>query len=287
MNVNTIGIVANLTKKMAVTVAKDVINILKSSKINVVLEKSLATALKKPKLGLSLNKLAEEVDVVISLGGDGTFLRVARITQRHLKPILGVNLGELGFLAEVKLENIGKDLKLLINGNYVVNYRETLKTEVIKKNDDIVKVKPALNDIVISKEEIARIIKLQVYVNDEYVTSYRADGVIVATPTGSTAYNMSAGGPIVNPNADVITLTPICPHTLTHRPLVLTASDKIRIQLDLSEKDVALTVDGQVNMKLSGGESVVVTKGERKVPLIIFKDTSYFKVLREKLKWGK
>lgn len=284
--VKTVGIVANLNKSNAIGVTNKVIRFLKGCNIKVVLELPLAKVLKKTKLGLSLDKMAQHVDLVIALGGDGTFLRVARGIQKHLKPILGVNLGGLGFLAEVALDSLEKDLKLLVKGKYSIDYRMTLDTELIKPGGRRIKVAPALNDIVISNEAIARIISLQTYVDNKHVTTYRADGVIVATPTGSTAYTLSAGGPIVCPGADVILITPICPHTLTHRPLVVPSSSRIKIRLEAPAQDVALTVDGQVGVKLEPRDSIIISKGAQMVPLVTFEDTSYFELLQQKLYWG-
>lgn len=284
--IKTMGIVANLNKTNAVSVTNKIINFLKKHNIKVVLESSLANAMKKNKLGYSLDKMAGMVDLVIALGGDGTFLRVARVIQKHLRPILGINLGKLGFLAEVTLDSLEDDLKLLVKGKYSVDYRMTLNAEVFKKGGKKIKVQPALNDVVISKEAIARIINLHIYIDNKHVTTYRADGIIVATPTGSTAYALSAGGPIVYPSTDAILVAPICPHTLTHRPLIIPSNIKVKIKLDSPVKDVLLTVDGQVGLELRSGDSIVVSKGSKMVPLVVFDDTSYFELLRHKLHWG-
>lgn len=281
-----IGIVANLTKKNAISIAKKVISILKSKNIKISLETSLAIALKQKPLGVDLKKMAKSVDSVVALGGDGTFLRVARVIENSLKPILGINLGQLGFLAEVTLDSIEKDLNLLIAGEYNIDYRMCLETEVAKSNAKKVRIQSSLNDVVVSKETIARIIDFDTYIDNKYVARYRADGIIVATPTGSTAYSLSAGGPIVYPESDVILIAPICPHTLNHRPLIIPSKAKIKIKLNHPVKDVVLTIDGQVGMKLDEKDTVIISKSSKKVPLITFKDTSYFNVLKQKLQWG-
>lgn len=286
MKIKTVGIVANLDKSRTKDVAKKIVNLLQQKKINVILDLPLAKLLKQAKSALSIDRLAEKVDVVITLGGDGTFLRVARVMQKHLKPILGVNLGGLGFLAEVTLESLENDLGLLVKGQYDINYRMTLYTDVVKKNGKRIKVQPALNDVVVSKKVIARIINVKTYINNKPVTTFKADGVIVATPTGSTAYTLSAGGPIVHPKTEVVLISPICPHTLTHRPLVIPSDDKIKLKLDKSAKGVILTVDGQIGMDLSPEDSIIIKRGQQMVPLITFRDTLYFKVLQQKLSWG-
>lgn len=282
---NTIGIIANLNKTNAVSVAKEIIRFLERNRVKVFLEKPLAQALGRAGTGILVDRLAEKTDLIIALGGDGTFLRAARIMHGYLKPILGVNLGGLGFLSEVTLDSLEKDLKLLIKGKYKIDYRITLDTEVLRKKRKI-RVTTALNDIVISKKALSRIINLEVFIDGRYVATYRADGIIVSTPTGSTAYNLSAGGPIVYPNSDVIVISPICPHTLTHRPLVIPSISKIEIGFGAPIRDVELTIDGQVGMGLDKDDKILVTKGKENVAIVLFEDTSYFEVLREKLSWG-
>lgn len=280
---DTIGIIANLDKPNAISVAKRIIGVLGKHRIKVFLERPLAKAVKRQGFGVSIDRLADKVDLIIAMGGDGTFLRAARTVRGNPKPVLGVNLGGLGFLSEVTLGSLEKDLKLLINGNYDIDYRMTLDTKVVNRK---VRTPPALNDIVISKQVLSRLIYLEVLIDGEFVTRYKADGIIVATPTGSTAYNLSAGGPIVYPSSNVIVISPICPHTLTQRPLVVPSDSEIEIRFNTPIKGVELTIDGQVGMPLSKDDKVIVTEGEEKVPVVLFKDTSYFEVLRQKLGWG-
>jgi len=281
-----VGIIANLNKSNAVDAANRVILLLKKRRIAVLLEESLACALHKKKLGFSIDKIGRQADIVIALGGDGTFLRAARITQGHLKPILGVNLGTLGFLAEVSLDEIENALDLLAEGRYNVNYRMTLDTYVMKRGGRRQKVQPALNDVVISKEAIARIINFETYINKKYVANYNGDGIIISTPTGSTAYSLGAGGPVVEPGTDAVLIVPICPHTFTHRPLIVSSGVKIEIHLGMSAKNAVLTIDGQVGLKLKSGDKVMVTKGRQDIPLVTFGNISYFELLREKMSWG-
>lgn len=282
---DTIGIIANLNKPGVASVSKKIIRFLERHNVKVFLERPLAKAVGRATLGILPDKLAGKADLVIAMGGDGTFLRAARIVQRHLKPILGVNLGGLGFLSEVTQKSLEKGLRLLIKGEYYIDYRMTLDTEVLKKRKRI-KAVSALNDVVITKQVLSRIINLEVFVDGEYVTEFKADGIIVSTPTGSTAYNLSAGGPIVYPGSNVIIISPICPHTLTHRPLVVPSTSQIEIRFNAPVKDIELTIDGQVGIALTKDDKVVITEGKEKVPVVLFSDTSYFEVLRRKLRWG-
>lgn len=276
----TIGIIANLNKPNVSSVTKRIIGIFERYGIGVLLEKPLAKILGRS--GVSEEILAKKVDLLIALGGDGTFLRVARIVQKNPKPILGINLGGLGFLSEVTLDSLRKDVGLLIKGKYRIDYRMTLDTKVSGKRN----LPPALNDVVISKHAISRLINIDVSINGEFVTEYRADGIIVSTPTGSTAYNLSAGGPIVKPGSNVIIITPICPHTLTQRPLVIPCNNIVEIGFRGIVKDVELTIDGQIGVGLDKDDKVIVTEGKEKVPVVLFEDSSYFDVLRQKLGWG-
>ncbi len=283
----TIGIIANLTKKQSLQVARKVIRFFKSYRINVLLDRPLAKALHKPRLGVSINALARESEVVFALGGDGTFLRAARLIHKHLKPILGVHLGGLGFLAEVNVDTLENDLKLLIKGEYNIDFRMSLEGEVLRcKVKKPISIQPVLNDVVISKTDLSRLITLETYIDDEYITTYNADGIIIATPTGSTAYTLSAGGPIVYPGSEVILVAPICPHLLAHRPLVVPATSKVKIRLGADSGCIALTMDGQVVQELLPGDWVIIGKGSQEIPLISFADTSYFDVLKKKLHWG-
>ncbi len=281
----SIGIIANINKPDVVKIAKKIISFFEGQDIEVFMERPLAEIVGKRGLGVSGRVLAKKADLIIAMGGDGTFLRTARIARGYLKPILGVNLGGLGFLSEVTLESLEKDLRLLVKDRYNIDYRMTLDVEVIRRGKGI-NISPALNDVVISKRALKRIINLDVFVDGRFVTRYKADGIIVSTPTGSTAYNLSAGGPIVYPGGNVIVITPICPHTLTHRPLILPSNSKIGIGFTAPVKGVELTIDGQVGLGLTVDDKVVVTEGEEKIPVVLFEDTSYFEVLRKKLGWG-
>ncbi|MBP1607814.1 MAG: putative inorganic polyphosphate/ATP-NAD kinase ((P)/ATP kinase)(ppnK) [Acidobacteria bacterium] len=224
------------------------------------------------------------VDAVSVFGGDGTFLYAARMVAARGVPILGINLGSLGFLTEVKLERMREAFKSLLAGDYQFEDRMLLDVEVIKNGSPFARYS-ALNDAVINKGALARIIELEVSVDSQLVTMTRADGIIISTPTGSTGYSLSAGGPILHPTLEALIITPICPHTLTNRPVVVPDSAVVGVCLRHGH-DVMLTVDGQVGMPLEQGDSLRIGKADHSMRLIQMEASPFFKLLREKLKWG-
>lgn len=225
------------------------------------------------------------VELLIVLGGDGTLLSAARLIGTWDVPILGVNLGSLGFLTEVTLEEMYPVLEQIHRHEFSTTHRVLLTVDVIRE-EEIIAEYCCLNDTVITKSALARIIDLQTYINGQYVTTYKADGLIIGTPTGSTAYNLAAGGPIIYPDMHALVMTPICPHTLTNRPLVISDAAEIRITLRSANEDVFLTLDGQVGIALRFQDTVHVKKTEQMIRLIRSPDRNYFEVLRTKLKWG-
>ncbi|MGH9340736.1 MAG: NAD(+)/NADH kinase [Acidobacteriota bacterium] len=233
---------------------------------------------------LPREELPEKADAIVVFGGDGTFLSVARTIQDQSTPILGVNLGSLGFLTEVTLTELYPALESFLRGDYRLETRCMLMAEVRQLTGEVT-IYHALNDVVINKGTLARIITMEAYVGEDFVALYLADGIIIATPTGSTAYSLSAGGPIVFPTLDAVIMTPICPHTLTNRAVVIPANSDIRIKLKSGE-DVMLTIDGQVGVGLKEGDEVICSRSSHTVRLIKPTGKHFFNVLREKLKWG-
>ena len=223
--------------------------------------------------------------MIIVLGGDGTLLSVARLVGDHEVPILGVNLGGLGFLTEITLDELYSVLERVLRDDFEINEREILKAGVIRRGKRIAEF-IVLNDAVINKGALARIIDLETTINGEYLSTFRSDGLIISTPTGSTAYNLSAGGPIVYPSLHTIIITPICPHTLTIRPIIIPDDVKIRALLKSSNEEVTLTLDGQQGFTLKFEDVVEVGKAEGRILLIKSPYRHYFELLREKLKWG-
>jgi len=227
-----------------------------------------------------------EVQFVIVLGGDGTLLGAARRVARYGVPILGVNLGGLGFLTEIPLRNLYPAVESMLEGRLEEETRLMLEAVVVRQGAEACRFL-VLNDVVINKGALARIIDLDVFINDQFLTTFRADGLIVSTPTGSTAYNLSAGGPILYPTMSSFILTPICPFTLTNRPILLPESHVVSITLSKrGEERVSLTFDGQVGFDLFQGDKVLIQKAKEKLKLIKSPDQSYFEILREKLMWG-
>jgi NAD+ kinase len=229
-------------------------------------------------------KLAEQVDVVIVLGGDGTLLHAARLIGANGVPILGINLGSLGFLTEVKLDEMYAALEGLLSGQYQSEERMLLNVEVLREGLVAARYR-ALNDAVINKGALARIIELEVSVNSQQVLFTRADGLIISTPTGSTAYSLAAGGPILYPTLDAFIVAPICPHTLTNRPVVIPDQDEVKVCLRHGT-DVMLTVDGQVGMPLRQQDCIRVCRAQSTLKLVLPFGNTFFKLLREKLRWG-
>lgn len=230
--------------------------------------------------------IPETVDWVVVLGGDGTLLGAARQIGQSEVPILGVNLGSLGFLTSVPLEKLYPAIEMMLQGQLEMESRLKIETKVIRQGKELCRFQ-ALNDVVINKGAVARIIDLNVFINDQFLTTFRADGLIIATPTGSTAYNLSAGGPILYPTMANIILTPICPFTLTNRPLILPDSDVISIKMkEESDVDVSLTFDGHTGFDFHYGDTVMISKSRERTKLIRPPEQSYFEILRAKLMWG-
>jgi NAD+ kinase len=229
-------------------------------------------------------ELPSLVDLLIVLGGDGTLLSVARTVGDLGIPILGVNLGGLGLITATTLDEMLPSLETMLEGRMVIEDRLMLLARVIRNGVALCE-HMALNDMVITKSAMSRIISLAVSVEGQYATAYRADGLIISTPTGSTAYSLSAGGPILFPQVEAIVLTPICSHTLTNRPIVLPAADRIEVTVQ-SDQEIMLTVDGQVGVGLRERDVVEVRKAPARMRLVRFPQKDFFSVLRTKLKWG-
>ncbi len=294
-----IGIIAKKNKPEAVPVAKNLVAWFQERKMEVYVEEEMGNVLFDSGSSLpagsilsdgsihcvELSEIPGHAEMVIVLGGDGTLLSVARLVGSYEVPILGVNLGGLGFLTEIHLEELFSVLERVIKGDYKKDEREILNATVIRKGNKMAEF-TVLNDAVINKGALARIIDLETTINGEYITTFKSDGLIISTPTGSTAYNLSAGGPIVYPSLHCIIITPICSHTLTNRPIVIPDDVVIRIVLRTEEQEVILTLDGQQGFPLGFGDVVEVKKAQFRIFLIKSPYRHYFGLLREKLKWG-
>lgn len=230
-------------------------------------------------------ELAASCDLIVSLGGDGTLLSVAREVDTHRVPILGVNLGTLGFLTEVNSEELYDALERVLDGRASVVPRMRLDVVVERGGRELGRYL-ALNEAVVDKDSLSRMIDLRVAADGQRVTNYHADGLIVATPTGSTAYSLSAGGPLILPGTDVMVLTPICPHALTQRPLVMPQSVEIEIEVHSRESTVSLTVDGQQGLALEDGDRVRIRRAEHAAEIVASPHRNRYEILRTKLHWG-
>lgn len=228
----------------------------------------------------------KRADLIVVLGGDGTMISTARLTGDREILVLGINYGSLGYLTEFRIEEMFPALEAILAGNYQVDRRIMLDVEHLRDGETIGSGR-VLNDVVINKSAIARIIEIEVELNDLFVNSFRSDGLIVSTPTGSTAYNLSAGGPIIFPSMNAVVLTPICPFTLTNRPIVVPDADEIKIKLKNEIEGVVLTLDGQIGHQIKAGDLVLIRKSKTNFNLVQPSNRNYFDVLRNKLKWGR
>lgn len=285
-----IGIIAKRNKPEVVTIVKDLLEWLRLKKIEAYVEEEMGNLLSPSCFGPYLSsverkELPNHVEMMVVFGGDGTLLSVARQVWNRDIPILGVNLGGLGFLTETSLGELHDILERVIQGDFKTDERDVLNAAVIRKGERIVEF-TVLNDAVINKGALARIIDLEISINGEYLTTFQSDGLIISTPTGSTAYNLSAGGPIVYPSLHTVVITPICPHTLTNRPIVIPNDVEVRALLESKQQEVILTLDGQQGFPLEFKDVVQVRKAEGRILLIKSPHRNYFELLREKLKWG-
>jgi len=230
--------------------------------------------------------LAASVDLILVLGGDGTMISTARMIGDYEVPVLGVNYGGLGYLAEFRIEELYLGLESILSGNYRLDKRVMLHVD-LERDESPIAVNRVLNDVVINKSALARIVEIDVFLNQLFVNSFRADGLIISTPTGSTAYNLSAGGPVIFPSMNAIVITPICPFTLSNRPIVVPDDAIIELRLKTDQEEVALTLDGQVGFPLKVDDRVVIRKSNTTFNLIQPSNRNYFDVLRDKLRWGR
>ncbi|MDY0190948.1 MAG: NAD(+)/NADH kinase [Desulfuromonas sp.] len=280
----TIGIYAKRTSTAAVDVAKDLKVWLEQRGVKVHLERHLAADMGLDG-GFAGDKLPQMVECIIVLGGDGTLISVARDVGALDVPILGVNLGSLGFLTEITLDGLYDELERVLAGDFTVSNRIMLDAAIVRGDTPAAHYQ-VLNDIVINKGALARIVDMEVWVDDHYLTTFKADGLIVSTPTGSTAYNLAAGGPIIYPGLHCLVIAPICAHTLTNRPIIVSDESVIRIIMRIDEERVFITADGQIGMALQAQDVVEIRKANMCTSLIKSASKEYFEVLRTKLRWG-
>ncbi len=232
------------------------------------------------------DQLARSVDLILVLGGDGTMIATARMIADADVPVIGVNYGGLGYLAEFPIEELFAALESILSGQYKVQKRVMLAVE-LWRGEELITHSRVLNDVVVNKSALARIIEIEAYLDSQFVNLFRADGLIVATPTGSTAYNLSAGGPVLYPSMNAVVITPICPFTLSNRPIVVPDESVIEVRLMTDKEEVALTLDGQVGVPLKVRDRIVIRKSRTTFNLVQPSNRNYFDVLRDKLRWGR
>jgi len=285
------GILGNINKSAILNVTGNLISYLNHKRLSYVVHTELGEWFNKSNTGVQIEKgvmttdadLPQWCDIIIALGGDGTMLTAARIVGAHGNPILGVNLGKLGFLAEVSIDELTSCLNDITAGKYFIEDRIVLQTN--SSNDPHSYY--TLNDVVIDKGSSPRIIDLETTVNGDYLVTYTADGLIIATPTGSTAYSLASGGPIVVPKSDVNVITPISPHTLSARPVIVPNDSIIKIKVTESAKPVHMIGDGQIEMFYDAPVEFTIQRAPHTIRLIKRKNRNYFDLLRMKLMWGK
>lgn len=284
-----IGIIANPLKTESGKGLRKIVEILSKYPVEVYTDEETCkltggTCRKKVKV-IDRLYLPDKVDVILVLGGDGTFLTVAKLVDKRPVPLLGINFGRLGFLTEISIGEIEESVKKLLEGKFRQENRAVIRVKVIRKSGHI-SIYRCVNEVVIKRDTLARIIEVELKADDAYVTTFRGDGVIVATPTGSTAYSLSAGGPITIPTLNVMLLTPICPHTLTLRPLVVPGEVCLTARLKTESETVMVIFDGQEGIELREGDVIEITRSPYDLLILRDPEKSYYQTLREKLKWG-
>lgn len=276
-----IGLVSNITKDTDGSITRSFIKAVIDRGMNIIVYPSIRKYFIESET-VNESEFYSESDIIIVLGGDGTLLNTARQAALFHKPILGINLGRLGFLTEAEISDSGNILDALAAGNFFIESRMMVKAQLCR-NGSVIYSNSALNEIAIAKGSFARIIHLDAYINDEYAGSYSADGLLVSSPTGSTAYSLSAGGPVIQPGVMCLLLTPICAHSLNSRPIITDFNAQIKIVVSDTNRDILLTVDGQEGTELHEGDIIYVTKSEYETRLIRTKNYNFFKILRNKL----
>ena len=281
----TVGIISRPRRSNLAGVIPGLLSWLEGRGITPLYDPETADSLQAGALGTTRRKIAEESDLLLVLGGDGTLLAAAREAAARDVPVLPINMGSLGFLTSFTVEELYPALENVLAGRATINERVLLLVERVNVGQTVSQQR-VLNDAVVHKGTLARMIELELFIDEGFVCRYRSDGLIVATPTGSTAYSLSAGGPIVHPGVESILITPICPHTLSDRPVVVRDTSIVELRLSESADSVFLTLDGQTGVPMQRGDRVRITRAAERLKLIQPPNKTYFEILRNKLKWG-
>ena len=280
----SVGIISKPAKPELAQILPSLFSWFEKHDYKVVIDRETAAYSPGPQLVERKEMAKLPLDFVVVLGGDGTLLSTSRAVAQAGIPVLGVNLGSLGFLAEVPLPDLYNALEEVDQKRATLEARSLVQCELVRDGQSIMRY-AALNDVIVNKSALARLNTYDLFIDKAFVTTYKADGLIISTPTGSTAYSMAAGGPILTPSVDAFVITPVSPHSLTHRPLVVRDSSEIEIVVKTGEEEAYLSVDGQVGMPVRDGDKVICRKAEYKVQLLRIR-RAFFEVLRTKLKWG-
>lgn len=284
---NTIGLIGKFGDPSGADTVIQIAAYLRRRDLRILLDAGSAKSMSPHGLEVATRRtIGRQCDLAIVVGGDGTLLNAARSLVDFQVPILGVNLGRLGFLADVSPSEIPHRLEEVLAGQFHEEERSLLHAQIIR-DERAVTHSDALNDVVVHKRDVARMIELETYLDGRFLNAYRADGLIISTPTGSTAYALSGGGPIIHPSLEALVLVPICPHTLTHRPIVVSNGSEIEIRVNASNiTHTQVTCDGQVSLPLKPGDHILIRKKRRKLRLVHPTHHDYFELLRAKLRWG-
>lgn len=278
----TVGLFPNLKKPRVDTVVSWLVQHFQERKVRVILPEEAAKELNFPALAAGTEQLIDQIQLAITLGGDGTLINAVREVAPAGIPVCGINMGQLGYLTEIELPDLAPSIDKLIRGEYSIEERLMLDAFILRRDEEIY-ISSALNDVVVTKGGLSRLIRLKLFIDDELAATYPADGVIVATSTGSTGYSLSAGGPIINPKLKVIVLTPICPHSLQARSLLVSEKEEIKITMNATHDDIVLTVDGQTLQNLQPDDIVIVRRAAFRARFARFSGRSFAHTLRTKL----
>jgi len=285
MQIKLAGITSKPNKTEVREIVPPLITWLQGRGVEVLIDRETAASIASTEAGLGRDELGSRIDLAIVLGGDGTFLATARALEGRPVPILAMNLGGLGFLTVVTRDELYPALEAVLEGSYRTESRVQIEAEVVR-NQCCAASFLALNDVVLNKAAIARVLDFDVWVDGVFISTYKSDGLIVSTPTGSTAYSLAAGGPVVAPSVGAFIVTPICGHTLTNRPIVLSDTTTIEVAVKSEAEPAYFTVDGQIGMEVHGEDRVRIRKSTKTVEIVQPSSKNYFQVLRQKLKWG-
>ncbi len=285
MAIKRVGIISKPKKTEIREIVPPLLQWFKDREIEVFVDKETGATVENPEKCLTRNEMPGHVDLLVVLGGDGTLLATARALNRKPVPILAVNLGGLGFLTVITRDELYLTLERVLAGDFSTDRRVQIEGELIRA-DEVIASFLALNDVVLNKGAIARILDFELRVDGQFVSTYKSDGLIVSTPTGSTAYSLAAGGPIVTPGVEAFIVTPICAHTLTHRPLVLPDTVEVEVVVKSQREAAYLTVDGQVGIAAYSEDLLRLKKACSSVEIVRPFSKSYFEILQQKLKWG-